>query len=153
MEAQSKPPGSLYVRVCLFLAIGYGPLIAIDRNYMSLEWLGEFMNEALAWLLILSGFDLLVIMIAVKIFRRAPVFAVASILLALYPMQLGWRALYENGIGPSSNADQDPYISFIGFWLFGGGEEVILFLLLPLTIVYVYLRFRERNKVEIARAR
>lgn len=111
------------------------------------------MNEALAWMLILSGFDILVILSAVRIFRRAPIFAIVSILLALYPMWWGWRAWYKYGLGPSSNADQAPYISFIGFWLFGGGEEVILFLLLPLTIVYVYLRFRERNKVEIARAR
>ena len=146
---KSRPAISRYVRVLLFLALGYAACIPLWRYNDDMEWLGEFMNEGLAWALILSGFDILAIVAAIRMFAGAPIFSVVSICLAIYPLAWSWFCWYEgSGLGPSSKEDENPYGEMIGFWLFGGGGEVILFVLLPLAALYFYLCSRERRAAE-----
>lgn len=145
MTTISKQPWSRYVRIILYLAIGYAPMLPFFYFLTDIQWGGLYDNEAIAWAAILSVFDILAIISAVKILRVAPVFAIISILLALVPLTGSWLSWLKEGIGPSSKEDQNPYRGMLDFWAYGGGAEVILFVLLPLTALYLYLRYKERR--------
>ena len=145
METRPKPPFSRYILILIYLAVGYAPLVPFVYFLTDNNWGGLYGNEAMAWVLIFSIFDILAIVSAARIFRAAPVYAVVSILLALVPLVWSWLGWIESGFGPSSKDDTNPYLGMIDFWL-GGWGWITLFALVPLIIGYLFLRLKERTK-------
>jgi hypothetical protein len=141
---QQKPPLSRYVGTLLFLSIVYAPLVPAWLWMGDVDWMGMYASQAYAWVIILSGFGLLIIINACRLFRFSRVFAILSVVLLLIPLKLALVDAVHTGIGASSELDTNPVRGMIDFWTDGGGFFMGV-LTLPLAIWYVVLLVRERN--------
>jgi hypothetical protein len=143
MEATSaKPPLSRYVGTLLFLSILYAPLVPAWLWMGNVDWMGMYASEAYAWVIIFSGFGVLIIINACRLFRFSRVFAILSVVLLLVPLKLALVDAVHTGIGASSELDTDPVGGMLDFWL-GGGGFFMGVLTIPLAIWYLVLLVRE----------
>src|SRR5258706_10839331 len=140
---KQKPPLSRYIGTLLFLSIMYAPLVPAWIWMGDTDWMGMYASEAYAWVIILSGLGLLIVINACRLFRTSPVFAVLSVVLLLIPLRLALLAALAMGIGASSELDTNPLRGMIDFW-FDGGGFIMGILTVPLALWYVVLLVKER---------
>jgi len=120
----------------------YAPLMPAWLSMADVDWMGMYASEAYAWVIILSGFGVLIIINACRLFRYSRVFAVLSVVMLLIPLRLALLDALAVGITASSELDTDPIGGMVNFWYEGGGYLMGI-LTIPLAIWYVVLLVRE----------